>query len=74
MKSKIEVAPKEYCIRDVTYNEAILYCFQLVIDGKTGWRIPTADEWFITQGMIGWYIGKSDIPHSKFDIFPVRDI
>jgi hypothetical protein len=34
----IEISPREYWIR-CTYDEAVLYCFQLEIDGKVGWRI-----------------------------------
>ena len=40
----IKVAPKEYHI-NCLYDEAILYCFQLNIDGNTGWRLPTRDEY-----------------------------
>jgi hypothetical protein len=42
-RSKIEIAPKEYWIKS-TYNEAVLYCFQLNIDGKMGWRLPKKDN------------------------------
>lgn len=38
-----EVAPSEYQIR-LSRSDAILYCFSLNIDGKTGWRLPTDDE------------------------------
>jgi hypothetical protein len=39
MTYKIEISPKEYWIERCSYDEAILYCFSLEIDGKKGWRI-----------------------------------
>lgn len=38
----------------LNYYDAILYCFSLNIDGKTGWRLLTYDEhakyyWVITN-------------------------
>lgn len=41
----IEVAPEEYYIK-CSYDEAMMYCFQLEIDSKTGWRLPTNNELF----------------------------
>lgn len=41
---KLEVAPKKYRL-ELTYNEAVMYCFSLNINGKVGWRIPTQLEW-----------------------------
>lgn len=38
----IEIAP--ITESRFTYNDAILYCFSLNIDGKIGWRLPTAEE------------------------------
>jgi formylglycine-generating enzyme required for sulfatase activity len=55
----IEIAPKEYRIYDVSYNEAILYCFQLNIDGKIGWRLPTEEERKGIEGYCGWYLDDS---------------
>jgi len=40
---KFEIAPKETEVR-LTWDDAKLYCFSLNIDGKTGWRLPTAKE------------------------------
>jgi hypothetical protein len=37
------IAPKEYSIL-LTWEEAMLYCFSLTIDGATGWRLPNKDE------------------------------
>lgn len=28
----------------LTYDDAKLYCFSLVHEGKTGWRLPTIEE------------------------------
>jgi hypothetical protein len=38
-----EIAPKSTEIL-ATWNDARLYCFSLIIDDKTGWRLPTKDE------------------------------
>lgn len=43
IKTMIEFAPEEYCI-ELNWHDAKLYCFSLNIDGKTGWRLPTFDE------------------------------
>lgn len=40
----LEVAPDEYFIEDVTYDEAIMYCFTLSVNGVVGWRLPSYDE------------------------------
>jgi hypothetical protein len=36
----IEIAPEEYH-KKLSWNEAMLYCFSLNINGKIGWRIPS---------------------------------
>lgn len=56
---KFEIAPKETEIVS-NWNDAIMYCFSLNIDGKTGWRLPTKDELnqiFISNNDLGrhWY-------------------
>ncbi len=38
-----ELSPPEY-EKTLTIDEAIVYCFSLNIDGKTGWRLPTISE------------------------------
>jgi hypothetical protein len=53
-----EVAPLEYQIQ-VTHDEAIMYCFSLNIDGKTGWRLPTFEE----IGAAGLFYGNVIIMH-----------
>lgn len=70
---KIELASMEYWI-DCYYEEAQLYCFSLNIDGKTGWRLPTYDEWGDHHELYGWFRGKIAGNRAKFTIIPVRDI
>jgi hypothetical protein len=40
---KIEIAPVSTEI-EANWEDAILYCFSLNIDGRTGWRLPTLHE------------------------------
>jgi hypothetical protein len=55
-----EIAPKSTEVQ-LNWDDARLYCFSLNIDGKTGWRLPTAVE--LTEihnydndfGIRGWY-------------------
>jgi hypothetical protein len=77
VSSKIEIAPEEYHIR-CTYQEAILYCFTLNINGKTGWKLPTFEEWRVHSDICGWFEDRiSSYPEeidSVWFIIPVRDI
>jgi hypothetical protein len=71
-KLKIEIAP-ESDLR-MSYNDAILYCFSLNIDGKIGWRMPSFNEYLDTSA-IGWYL--HDVLRFGGDLYPitpVRDI
>lgn len=72
----IEIAPDEYQI-SCSYDEAVLYCFQLIIDGKIGWRLPTRDEYYDWEEIYGWY-RDANLTYRKNDtqmqIIPVRDI
>jgi hypothetical protein len=65
----IEIAPKEYRI-ECSYNEALLYCFQLEIDGKRGWQLPTWFEYCndVRIDAFAWQIGGEQI------VIPVRDL
>jgi hypothetical protein len=38
-----EFAKEEYW-KDLTFDEAKMYCFSLTINGKTGWRLPSVEE------------------------------
>ena len=75
---RIKIAPIEYRIR-CTYEEALLYGFQLEIDGESGWRIPTKDE-SIRYAIYGWFLDHDSnylnhIPLSSvYYVRPVRDI
>lgn len=40
---KYEIAPKETEIQ-ANWNSAVVYCFALNIDGKSGWRLPNRTE------------------------------
>ena len=40
---KFEIAPKSTEIQ-ANWDEANIYCAELKIDGKTGWRLPTKEE------------------------------
>ena len=35
----IELSDRKYWLKRCTYNEAIIYCAMLEIDGKKGWRL-----------------------------------
>jgi hypothetical protein len=48
-----EIAPKSTEI-EANWDDARLYCFALIIDGKTGWRLPTIEE------LITIYQSKND--------------
>jgi hypothetical protein len=47
----IQIAPIEYW-KDLTINEARLYCFSLTINDQVGWRFPTYAELFSIRGKV----------------------
>lgn len=67
-----EIAPKSS--HQMSYDNAILYCFSLNIDGKIGWRMPTLNEYLGSDAM-GWYI-LDDLRHYNdlYHVTPVRDL
>ena len=74
----IEQAPKEY-EAELTWNEAIFYCFSLNIEGDVGWRLPTYDEIRIIVGYTNtwkyWYGEvRDDSETKKYRVIPVRDL
>ena len=70
MKSKIEIAPTSE--NWLTYDEALLYCFALNIDGKIGWRLPTDQEFQYHYNIRGWYLNEQ-CPE-PLPVTPVRDL
>jgi hypothetical protein len=79
----IEISPSEYHI-NCSYEEANLYCFQLNINNKTGWRILTIEDYLysgynldlITDLRFVLYIRKTRTQYLQEDyhIMLVRDI
>lgn len=70
MKSKIEIAPTSE--NWLSYEEAVLYCFALNIDGKIGWRLPTDREFQNNCRIRGWYLNEQ-CPE-PLPVTPVRDL
>lgn len=63
--------------RMMPYDEAVMYCFFYSQDGKTGWRLPTEDEYNEYYELNqSWY--QDDILKDYSDetwlVIPVRDI
>jgi hypothetical protein len=73
--SKIEFAPEKYRIT-CFYDEAVLYCFQLEIDGKRGWRLPSSFEYSTMiefRYSICWWLDGNYSNIQKI-ASPVRDL
>ena len=70
MKPKIEIAPTSENL--LTYDEALLYCFALNLDGKIGWRMPTDQEFQYNYIIRGWYLNEQ-CPE-PLPVTPVRDL
>lgn len=75
---KIEFAPKEYW-KQMSADEAILYCFSLTINGKIGWRLPTEQEWCRYPRKLRAAWDQADVTNpllknALFDCRPVRDL
>lgn len=69
---KIELAPESS--QSMSYDEALLYCFLLNIDGEIGWRMPTLDEYLGSEAM-GWHVDDSlRYWNDLYPVTPVRDI
>lgn len=74
---KIEFAPKEYW-KQMSQDEAILYCFSLTINGKIGWRLPSEKEWCRYPKLkAAW--DQTDVinpllKNARYDCRPVRDL
>ena len=44
--------------KEMTYEEAVMYCFFLEHGGHRDWRLPTLDEYSTNLGLSGWYINR----------------
>jgi hypothetical protein len=69
----IEIAPKSDS--HMSYNDAILYCFSLNIDGKIGWRLPSDREFQNNCRIRGWYLNDDfRFGRDLYPVTPVRDL
>lgn len=66
-----------------TFDDAFLYVITMTAHGKYNWRIPTHDEWSITDEIpyhawqdyrivTAWY-NPSKAIQDDYPLFPVRD-
>lgn len=70
----IEILPS-VTDRNFSYDEAVLYCFFLSENGKTGWRLPTEQEYNSYTKIWGWYLNDArQSSHKTLVVTPVRDI
>ena len=72
----IEIAPEEYWIK-CTFDQAIIYCTMLEIDGKKDWRLPTKKEFRDNiKSDHGWYNSDFGLYYENtfFNCVPVRDL
>lgn len=74
-KLNIEIGPVSS--HAMQYDEAVLYCFSLNIDGKIGWRMPTESEYYDEEYRkcipdCGWFKGRKSV--LKLQVTPVRDL
>lgn len=65
---KFEIAPKSTEIQ-ANWDNARLYSFFLTIDGKSGWRLPTKNEfseiWKSDNDFDGWYWSSTEIDTTR---------
>ena len=71
IKSKIEIGKASEF--KMTYDEAVMYCFSLNINGKIGWRLPTIEE-FDCNGNFVWYLNDQSNRNNRWHVIPVRDL
>jgi hypothetical protein len=77
IETKFEVAPEQYW-KELTVEDAVLYCFALTIDDKVGWRLPTHKE-ANEMDMYGSCWNQIDIKNPdwngyEYTTIPVRDL
>ena len=47
-----EIAPRNNWLIDVPYDQGLMYCLFLEVDGTKGWRMPTTKEADILVGIV----------------------
>jgi hypothetical protein len=66
----IEIAPTS--TKQMTYDEAVLYCYFLEYEGHNDWRLPTLHEYYNHVAITSWHNGQ---PVSQvLRVTPVRDV
>ena len=72
-----EIAPKS-TEKEYNWYDARLYCFALTIDGKSGWRLPTYEEFRTDSRILGWYqeceSWPIDLKTNLLFVYPVRNL
>jgi hypothetical protein len=81
--TKIEVSHKEYW-KGLTFNDSLLYCSLLTIDGKDNWRmLKNYEEFYFLSEKINlerwksaWFLSDTTqyTNDAVLTIIPVRDI
>ena len=66
----IEQAPRFN--RDLTYDEAWLYCATLTLNNQHDWRLPTHKEYMNNEYILGWF--KHRDSWGKYPVTPVRSL
>jgi hypothetical protein len=57
----------------MTYEEAVMYCFSLNINGKIGWRLPTIEEFDGNVNFV-WNFNDQTNRNNSWHVIPVRDL
>jgi hypothetical protein len=71
IKSKIEIGKAS--VTRMTYDDAVLYCFLLNINGKIGWRLPTIEEFDCNENFV-WNFNDQTNRNNRWHVIPVRDL
>jgi hypothetical protein len=57
----------------MTYDEAVMYCFSLNVNGKIGWRLPTIEEFDGNVDFV-WNFNDQTNRNLCWHVIPVRDL
>lgn len=76
---KTEICPKEYWLKNCTFEEAVLYCFRLDIDGKKGWVMPYRNDLSLGSNIFVLAVGGIWFHENKDTLYtmtcvPVRKV